>query len=688
MAAPTDLHAYLVLHRGSRWTDVYRLSPADDVVMGRASSNQIVLRSGRASRRHARVFWGSGHTPGWWVEDLASRNGVQLNGQKIVSPQTLGEGDRLEIAGFELRFTTDLTHGELNTPDPKIHRSQDDVTEGDLSVAWDSSECLDIVSRSLGDLTLGRFQPMPKARHDGTEQNPTRSSVDRALLQMAFAMGRAESPDDAAERFLETISEQIPDAEIGLYFDIPHDRGSNARLPPPRRVHQRPGHRYRRPPETLLEQAFAPNASSILARNVLGDSTLATENTQGEIDVESIILVPLIDTESTPQRTSGLIHVTTGADDASLSDEELSLVVTASEVFGEAIRSLRTRTNLRQDLLRTQQTVERLRDQLTGRAPILGRSEAIRKVQTQIAQVAVSGAAVLLRGESGVGKELVASAIHRASPRADQPMVCLNCAALSKDLLESELFGHEQGAFTGATMQKKGKFEAASGGTLMLDEIGEMNLDLQAKLLRVLEGHPFERVGGHESVKVDVRVIAATHRDLQAMVQAGEFRQDLFYRLHVIEIVVPALRQRGRDILLLAEHFVKTLSKSMGRRELTLTRAAAEKLMSYPWPGNVRELRNVIERAVVMTPHRSDDEQAIDARDLLLAPTRIADSESTTSVDAAEPTASSISLSELERQHIVRVLKQTGGNKSQASIILGIERSTLDRKLKRYAKDR
>ncbi|TWT97499.1 sigma 54-interacting transcriptional regulator [Neorhodopirellula pilleata] len=686
MAAPPDLHAYLVLHRGSRWTDVYRLSPADEVVMGRASTNQIILRSGRASRRHARVFWGHGQTPGWWVEDLASRNGVQLNGQKIDSPQTLSEGDRLEIAGFELRFTRDLANGELNSAESPVDSWQDGVTEGDLSQILESSECLDIVSRSSGDLTLKRPKRSPYDRSRAGDPIPPRAGTDRALLQMAFAMGRAESPDEAAERLLETISEQIPAAEIGLYFDVPAERGSGARLPPPRRVHQRPGHRYRRPPETLLEQAFAPNASSILARNVLGDATLATENTQGEIDVESIILVPLINTESTPHRTSGLIHVTTAADDPSLTDEELSLVVTASEIFGEAIRSLQSQANLRQDLLQTQQTVKRLRAQLTGRSAILGRSDAIREIQRQIVQVAGSGAAVLLRGESGVGKELVASAIHHASPRADQPMVCLNCAALSKDLLESELFGHEQGAFTGATMQKKGKFEAASGGTLMLDEIGEMNLDLQAKLLRVLEGHPFERVGGHESVKVDVRVIAATHRDLQAMVQAGEFRQDLFYRLHVIEIVVPPLRQRGRDIVLLAEHFVKTLSKSMGRRELVLSRAAIEKLMSYPWPGNVRELRNVIERAVVMTPHRDDERPTIDADDLLLAPTRIAGNLPSIDHDPVNSNRASISLAELERQHIVGVLKQTGGNKSQASTILGIERSTLDRKLKRYAK--
>ena len=294
--------------------------------------------------------------------------------------------------------------------------------------------------------------------------------------------------------------------------------------------------------------------------------------------------------------------------------------------------------------------------------------------------MAPTHATVLVRGESGVGKELVASAIHHASGRASAPLVCMNCAALSPSLLESELFGHEKGAFTGATDRKQGKFEAADGGTLMLDEIGEMDAEIQAKFLRVLEGHPFERVGGQSPIKVDVRVVAATNRDLQAMVAEGKFRQDLFYRLHVVEIVVPPLRKRGSDILLLAEHFLAQFNEQMGRRITTITDAAKRMLLDYRWPGNIRELRNVIERAVVL-----NSGSTIDAEHLLLTPAMSAGTGDAESIAASSPVE--ISLAELERSHIERVLRHTDGNKSRAAAILGIERSTLDRKLKKFSRE-
>ncbi|EMI55510.1 two component, sigma54 specific, Fis family transcriptional regulator [Rhodopirellula sallentina SM41] len=640
--------------------------------------------------------------------------------------------------------------------DPNRVNPEEDVTQedvlGEQGIADPDAEWLDIVSRSPasrlaqpigfspsqastvsessfvspGGIGDGGDVVDGEAGHANTSGLPVKS--DLSLLQMAFAMGRLDSSDEefdaAAELLLQTLAAQIPSAEIGLYLYV-----NDGELPMPRHVHQREGHRYRRPPESLVRQVRAPGASALLARNVLGDRTLATENTRGEIDVESIVLVPLhVPTppnnhaadgmqEGTvagrtasqfPEQTAeqmqagrmdtanGFVHVITTARDPSLSERDLAVIVTACEIFCEACRSLSQRQELQLTLHQSRETIRRLRSQLAGRVKLLGRSDKIQQVQYQIAQVARSGASVLLRGESGTGKELVASAIHYASPRADSPMVCLNCAALSKDLLESELFGHEKGAFTGATDQKKGKFEAASGGTLMLDEIGEMNLDLQAKLLRVLEGHPFERVGGHEAIRVDVRVVAATHRDLQAMVRAGTFRQDLFYRLNVIEIVVPPLRERGRDITLLAEHFVSTFVQTMGRGPMKLTQGAMKKLLAYPWPGNVRELRNVIERAVVMAPLELRGTHEITADEIML--TRAVVNE--TAVDEAEnpqrasaqpasgrrmEVSPSMSLAKLEREHIQNVLKSTGGNKSQTASILGIERSTLDRKLKRYA---
>jgi Nif-specific regulatory protein len=284
---------------------------------------------------------------------------------------------------------------------------------------------------------------------------------------------------------------------------------------------------------------------------------------------------------------------------------------------------------------------------------------------------------VLIRGESGVGKELVARAVHFSSPRRTGPFVCLNCAALSETLLESELFGHEKGAFTGATERKIGKFEAADGGTLMLDEIGEMSSTIQAKFLRVLEGHPFERVGGSEQISVDVRVIAATNRDLEKDVTEGLFRRDLYFRLHVVDIVVPSLRKRPEDIAALAHHFLRKFNEETGRRLQGFSPAAMEALRRYRWPGNVRELKNVIERAVVLARG-----EHIDTEDLTLSKLATASD----SVDAlSQPEEyEPMSLAEIERRHILATLKSTGWNKSRTAGILGIERSTLDRKIRRY----
>jgi Nif-specific regulatory protein len=276
-----------------------------------------------------------------------------------------------------------------------------------------------------------------------------------------------------------------------------------------------------------------------------------------------------------------------------------------------------------------------------------------------------------------VGKELVARAVHFTSPRKDGPFVCLNCAALSETLLESELFGHEKGAFTGATDRKVGKFEAANRGTLMLDEIGEMSPTIQAKFLRVLEGHPFERVGGSAPIKADVRVIAATNRDLEKDVAAGKFRRDLYFRLHVVEILVPSLRKRPEDIIALAEHFLGRYNAETGRKLRGFTPQALTQLQQYRWPGNVRELKNVVERAVVLT--RTD---FIDVSDLTLS--SLATAGDTVDIPVSGSRYEPASLEDMERRHILATLNATGWNKSRTAAILGVERSTLDRKIRRF----
>ncbi len=348
-----------------------------------------------------------------------------------------------------------------------------------------------------------------------------------------------------------------------------------------------------------------------------------------------------------------------------------------ADTLAVALQNLSRRQELAENLNQIRDENEQLRERLGVQSEIIGRSKPMRRVSEEIARAAPTNATVLVRGESGVGKELVARALHFSSPRAKGPFVCLNCAALSETLLESELFGHERGAFTGAQSRKIGKFEASHHGTLMLDEIGEMSPAIQAKFLRVLEGHPFERVGGSEPVKVDVRVVAATNRDLESDVSEHRFRRDLYFRLHVLEIVVPPLRKRPEDIVEIAHYFLERFGRETGRRHVGYTPRALEHLQRYRWPGNVRELKNVVERAVVLA--RGD---MIDVGDLMLSKLATAgDPHETPSSPAAFVPCS---LDDLERRHILATLRATRGNKSQAAQLLGIERSTLDRKIRRY----
>jgi Nif-specific regulatory protein len=314
-----------------------------------------------------------------------------------------------------------------------------------------------------------------------------------------------------------------------------------------------------------------------------------------------------------------------------------------------------------------------LRDQLRVESELVGDSWAMQEIERQIARVAATNATVLVRGESGVGKELVARALHYSSPRREGPFVCINCAALTETLLESELFGHEKGAFTGATEKMVGKFEAADKGTIFLDEIGEMSIGTQAKFLRVLEGHPFERVGGHTPIRVDVRVISATNQPLELNLQNGKFRRDLFFRLQVVEILVPPLRERMGDVPLLADHFFKRFVKETGRKLRGFSPAAMDKMSHYHWPGNVREMRNVVERAVALAVGPT-----LEADDIVLSNLNF-DEPSTVEIGYRE-----MSLNDMEREHIKATLDHTDWNKSQAATILGIERSTLDRKIKSY----
>jgi two-component system, NtrC family, response regulator AtoC len=308
---------------------------------------------------------------------------------------------------------------------------------------------------------------------------------------------------------------------------------------------------------------------------------------------------------------------------------------------------------------------------------LVGRTPAMLQVFKTIGRVAGSGESVLITGESGTGKELVASAIHRNSDRAGQPFIKVNCAALSPTLLESELFGHEKGAFTGAVARRVGRFEQASGGTLFLDEIGDLDVDLQAKLLRVLQAGQFERVGGNETLQVDVRVIAATNRNLSALIAEQRFREDLLYRLNVVTVELPPLRARTDDIPLLAEHIVRRLARKYHWPQLALAPEAVEYLRRQPWPGNVREVQNVLARAAILVRGR-----LILADDLRSSPPSPVAAPTDLSHD--HPMSLKDLVAETERRAIQHALEQTNWNRTQAARLLRISRRQLFDKIQQY----
>ena len=312
---------------------------------------------------------------------------------------------------------------------------------------------------------------------------------------------------------------------------------------------------------------------------------------------------------------------------------------------------------------------------------IVGASAVMRRLFGMIGRVSGSDSTILINGETGTGKGLAARAIHRRSPRAAKAFVAINCGAIPENLLESELFGHVKGAFTGATANKVGKFEQAHGGTIFLDEIGDMSPDLQVKLLRVLEEGEFEPVGGNRSVQVDVRVIAATHRDLEARVQAGRFREDLYYRLYVIPLVLPPLRERGEDILLLAEHFLADYNARLQASVPGFSPQARTVLMGHEWPGNVRELRNLVERLVVLKPEGPIEEADLPAKLRRGAPASVPGGAVALTDEGINLTSA---VTEFEKALILQSLEKTQWVKNKAARLLNLNRTTLVEKIKRY----
>jgi Nif-specific regulatory protein len=362
----------------------------------------------------------------------------------------------------------------------------------------------------------------------------------------------------------------------------------------------------------------------------------------------------------------GVLEIIDRADGGALRAEDMPLLAVFADVAATAIANARR-------IDRDRKSIRDLQAEMDLRYEIVGESRAIRRVIADALKVAEAKTSTLIIGESGTGKELLARLIHRASPRRDAPMVVLNCAALPEALLEDELFGHEKGAFTGAVSRKIGKFELADGGTLFLDEIGEMSPTMQAKLLRILQEGVFYRLGGNDSIPVDVRALAATHRDIDREVAEGRFREDLYYRLNVVQIRMPALRERREDIPLLAEHFLTIFRKERGIARMRFSQEALDRMQAYDWPGNVREMKNAIERAVVM-----GNPPDILAEDLpaFARPTNL--------LGGCVGSSFKEAVDAFKRDFLALNLKYTDGNRSRAARTLGIQRTYLSRLLAKY----
>jgi transcriptional regulator with GAF, ATPase, and Fis domain len=395
------------------------------------------------------------------------------------------------------------------------------------------------------------------------------------------------------------------------------------------------------------------------------------------LGIKSVALVPLV--------VGGQVHGTCTfsniANSKSWSDTEMSDLKVLAELFGNVVIRLRSHEALKKAMADLERATERLeaenvylRDEIRsthGFNELIGESKELIRCLKQVEQVARTGTSVLIQGETGTGKELIARAIHEYSPRSDRPLVKINCAALPASLIESELFGHEKGAFTGAVVRKRGRFDLADGGTIFLDEIGDFPLDLQGKLLRVLQEGEFQRLGSSETVRVDVRVIAATNRNLIDAVDNGEFRADLYYRINTFPIYLPALRERRGDIRLLAEHFVRFHSQQLGKQVAAISSSMLEELENYSWPGNVRQLEGVIQRALI-----SAGGNTLELADSLLSGR----------VPSANASLAVVNLHGVEKAHILTVLSQCRwmiAGERGAAAMLGLPPSTLRSKMKK-----
>ncbi len=586
----------------------------DCTVIGRQPDAHIYLDSLAVSRLHAQILCQNG---AFFVEDIGSSNGTWLNGTRITNRMPLTKQDELQIGPYMLTLHTDGPDSEV-TPNSCLPEEglaiRKRLWQTELLIREPPSKSSELPRQGPGTVCGVRRQvdpTTPQPQKQEADSSPTvhvepRHSQRRdlaRLYRLALDMGAATNLDELCRTVLDSLLAAIP-AEIGAILFV---RRGDVKAPPAidggksfRAVdmevaaHQRRNtcpNAYMGVSEYVSNEVLA-SREALLVENVKNESKnhwLRHSKSFPLLGATSAICAPII----FDQGILGLIHLYCTDSHKALDPQDLEFTLAVAQQLGSVIYQLQ------RTLALTDENRE-LRDQLGLQSELVGESPTIKNLEIQITRVAGTNATCLIRGESGSGKELVARAIHFSSPRKDGPFVCLNCAAIMETLLESELFGHEKGSFTGATEKKIGKFEAANHGTIFLDEIGEMNFGTQAKLLRILEGQPFERVGGNVAISTDVRVVAATNQPLERAVEEGRFRSDLFFRLQVVELQVAPLRERKSDVLLLADHFLKRFVRETGRRIRGFTPTALKRMEEYHWPGNVRELRNSVERAVAL----------------------------------------------------------------------------------------
>jgi transcriptional regulator with GAF, ATPase, and Fis domain len=605
----------------------YSLS-AGEISIGRDSANHLWAPDPALSRRHCVVAASDGQVS---IRDLGSRNGTLVNGVPVEQHQ-MRHGDQIFVGDSVLLF--------LISEDGE-HPSKNPVEFQDTA-SLDGSPLLLRAEDSLYLQPENAAVTLPPSTRRARDLN--------SLLKIATGIGGIRDQDSLQWQLLGLIFDVVP-AERGavLLCENPEEFSSTAAWD---RV-RGPGHPVR-VSRTMVQRAVKERIGLVVS-DVLGNESLRQVKTLFELKVRSVLCVPLL----VADRVLGAIYLDSTSSTVQFDEEHLQVMTAVAGIASLAFDNVRHWEKLRQEN-------QELRAEIELEHNMVGASAAMRKVFDFIRRVAPTDSTVLIQGESGTGKELVARAVHRNSSRADRPFVAINCAAITETLLESELFGHEKGAFTGAAAQKKGKVEVAEGGTLFLDEIGELALGLQAKLLRVLQEREFERLGGNKPIKLNIRLVAATNRSLPEAVKAGSFRNDLYYRLNVVALNMPALRDRREDISVLADHFVAKASRKCGMRLKSLSPETLACLTHYDWPGNVRELENALERALVL-----GSTDSILPDDL---PEAVLEAGSTT------PTVTDKyhgSIKETKKQLILHALQQANGSYTEAAKALGMHPNSL-----------